>query len=118
MNLKHGKKYEAADGVVYRVRDMNDGLFDESDDTQFLWRSDGSGVGNPALIRRHYKKPQPAHKLDLKPGDVVKLVVWEDGIGGGKKREYKCDKDGPYSGTYEFKQPKGHRPLFRVVSRS
>lgn len=110
MKLKHGKKYETADGVVYRVRDMNDGYFDESDDTNPLWRADGSGAGNPDLIRRHYTKPKPSHKLDLKPGDVVELVAWEDGSNAGVGRHI------VYDGLPH--EPKGERPLFRVVSRA
>lgn len=123
MKLKHGKKYETADGVVYRVRDVNDGYFNESDDTNILWRQDGSGaclwVGQvPDLIRRHYTKPKPAHKLDLKPGDVVELVAWENGeLGCVTGGTFNVGPNGPESDDWEFDQPKGERPLFRVVSR-
>jgi hypothetical protein len=119
MKLKHGKKYETADGVVYRVRENNDGYFDESDGSQLLWRHDGSGLLNPDLIRRRYKKPKPAHKLDLKPGDVVELVAWEDGcVQGAVGKTFDVGLNGPKTKIWEFNQPKGHRPLFRVVSRS
>jgi len=118
MKLKSGKKYETADGTVYQVRDMNDGFFDENDFSNILWRTDGSGIENSDLIRRHYTKPKPAHKLDLKPGDVVKLVAWENGVDGGSGLKFSCNKDGPYSDYFNFKQPKGQRPLFKVVSRS
>ena len=120
MKLRNGKKYETADGVVYRVRDMNDGFFDESDDTNLLWRPDGSGVHNPDLIRRHYKKPQPAHKLDLQPGDVVELVAWEDGALPGIGEKITIGKDGkPDHDFYQLNGwNKGRRPLFRVVSRA
>jgi len=118
MKLKHGKKYETADGVVFKVRDNNDDYFDESDDTSLLWEPDGSGVGNVSIIRRHYTKPQPAHKLDLKKGDVVELVKWEDGYCGGVGDKFDVDKDGVVSRFYDFKQPKGERPLFKVVSRA
>jgi hypothetical protein len=123
MKLKHGKKYETADGVVYRVRDNNDGYFDESDDTPLLWRPDGSGVANPDLIRRHYTKPKPAHKLDLKPGDVVELVEWEDGepLTHALKLTYDgTSLIGDFHNVIRDHSsiPKGERPLFRVVSRS
>jgi hypothetical protein len=123
MKLKHGKKYETADGVVYRVRDMNDGYFYESDVSNRLWRSDGAGVGSHNLIRRYYKKPKPAHKLDLKPGDVVELVAWEDGELSGIGKEYTYDGASLRDDFYHIiRDPssitKGERPLFRVVSRS
>jgi hypothetical protein len=119
MKLKHGKKYETADGVVYRVREDNDGYFDESDDTPLLWRPDGSGAANPDLIRRHYTKPKPAHKLDLKPGDVVELVAWEDGCDAGAVgKTFDVGLNGPETDIWEFNQAKGERPLFRVVSRA
>jgi len=118
MKLKHGKKYETADGVVFKVRDNNDGYFDESDDTNLVWRPDGSGVGNVSLIRRHYTKPQPAHKLDLKKGDVVELVKWEDGETVGAGETFNVGKKGIEEDDWDFNQPKGSRPLFKVVSRA
>jgi protein involved in polysaccharide export with SLBB domain len=76
------------------------------------WLEDGYAIyiNTPDLIRRHYNKPKPAHKLDLKPGDVVELVAWEDGSLGGVGKEYKY-------GNFETVISKGHRPLFKVVSR-
>jgi hypothetical protein len=118
MKLKHGKKYETADGVVYRVRLRDDGTYDMDGQTMDQWREDGTAIDGPDLIRRHYTKPKPAHKLDLKPGDVVKLVKWEDGINALVGKTYKCRKNGPYSEDWEFNgHPKGQRPLFKVVSR-
>jgi len=91
-------------------------LWDVSDDTGIHWRSDGSG-GNqyPDLIRRHHTKPKPAHKLDLKPGDVVELVAWEDGHLGdiGLRRTI-----GVANVAIPSPIPKGQRQLFKVVSRS
>ena len=122
MKLKHGKKYETADGVVYRVRKHTrlDSIWDVSDDTDEHWDKNGKGFGFTDLIRRHYKKPQPAHKLDLKPGDVVELVAWEDiaTIGTGKRFSVldNGDVEGGFIRLNDY--PKGQRPLFRVVSRA
>jgi hypothetical protein len=117
MKLKHGKKYETADGSVYRVRkhtEYND-IWDVSDKKHEHWDENGCGfVGTPNLIRRHYTKPKPAHKLDLKPGDVVELVAWEDGHLGdiGLSKTI-----GINNVEIPSSYPKGERPLFRVVSR-
>jgi len=120
--LKDGKKYETADGVVYGpVRECDkDEYFDLSDDEVLLWRPDGTGVMNFDLIRRHYTKPQPAHKLDLKEGDVVELVKWEDGAEyAGNGKEFIAGDNGKLSHDWiNFNQPKGERPLFKVVSRA
>lgn len=119
MKLKHGKKYETADGVV--VGPMK-GPDEDGDYSAFvgkyelLWHTDGTrwaeGVCGD-LIRRHYKKPQLAHKLDLKYGDLVELVEWE------------CGRDTYVGQVLEFDHVeilldhhKGQRPLFRVVSRA
>lgn len=121
MKLRDGKKYETADGVVYRVRDNNDGYFDISDITQHLWNKDGRGIKPTGdLIRRHYTKPQPAHKLGLKKGDVVELVAWEDiaTIGTGKRFSVldNGDVEGGFIRLNDYH--KSERPLFRVVSRA
>jgi len=118
--LKDGKKYETADGVVYGpVRECDkDEYFDLPDDEVLLWRPDGTGVMNFDLIRRHYTKPKPAHKLDLKKGDVVELVKWEDGETVGAGETFKVGKKGIEGGDWDFNQPKGERPLFKVVSRA
>lgn len=121
MKLKHGKKYETADGVVYQVRKLTEYymIWDVSDDTYEHWDKNGKGFGFTDLIRRHYTKPQPAHKLDLKPGDVVELVAWEDGTTGtGNGEQFNVGNNGVKSVHWNFDQPKGHRPLFRVVSRA
>jgi len=119
MKLKDGKRYETADGRVFKVRAFEDtGNFDYSNDTNHLWNPDGTAINGSDLIRRHYKKPQIAHKLDLKPGDVVELCGWEDEMGGGMGQKYEVDESGPYSDMWDFNQPKGQRPLFKVVSRA
>ena len=123
MKLKHGKKYETADGVVYQVRKLTEYymIWDVSDDTYEHWDKNGKGFGFTDLIRRHYTKPKPAHKLYLKPGDVVELVEWEyqDGCLIGKRITVDMkglpDRIGIY-GLSDY--PKGQRPLFRVVSRA
>ena len=111
--LKDGKKYETADGVVFKVRSHLT-IFDVSDDTDEHWHEDGTGyMRYPDLIRRHYTKPQPAHKLDLKKGDVVELVKWENGSMASIGRQYDAS---------ELRIPsmnvKGERALFKVVSRA
>ena len=123
MKLKHGKKYEAEDGLVYRVRYIGECHFEDFDDPSgHVWSEDGEGyyeLGD--LIRRHYKKPKPAHKLDLKPGDVVKLVEWEDQAGCLIGERISVDIKGlpAQIGIYGLNDyPKGQRPLFRVVSRA
>lgn len=121
MKLKHGKKYETADGVVYRVLERLGGVsFEVSPGDENQWIPNGrSMMGGPDLIRRHYTKPQPAHKLGLKKGDVVELVAWEDGTtGAGNGEQFNVGKNGVKSGHWNFDQPKGQRPLFRVVSRA
>jgi hypothetical protein len=117
MKLKNGKKYETADGTVYKVRDNKDGWFDVSNKTPHLWFNDGTSHIFPNLIRRHYTKPKPAHKLDLKPGDVVALVAWENFDMSGVGRTFNVGLNGPKTNIWEFNQPKGHRPLFKVVAR-
>jgi hypothetical protein len=121
MRLKHGKKYETADGVVVgpMIGPDKDGYFEANvGDYGLLWDKRGKRwiegkCGD--LIRRHYTKPKPAHKLDLKPGDVVELVVWEDGHLGdiGLRRTI-----GVANVAIPSTLPKGKRPLFNVVSRS
>lgn len=70
-------------------------------------------------------KPKPAHKLNLQPGDVIRLERWESGrttsIGVLYTVNHDCTKatdshgfDCPPSGRF----PKGERPLFTVVSRA
>jgi hypothetical protein len=118
MKLKHGKKYETADGVVLKVFAQSSKVvdwiaFESFDDPCAFYDFNGVARGLPDyynLIRRHYTKPKPAHKLDLKPGDVVELVAWEDGSTHGIGKRY------PFDGFPN--EPKGERPLFRVVSRS
>ena len=125
MKLKHGKKYETADGVVVGPMKGPDEDGDYSafvGEYELLWHFDGTrwaeGVCGD-LIRRHYKKPKPAHKLDLKEGDVVELFAWEDGtIGCGQGEKFNVGKHAIESDKWEFVQPKGERPLFRVVSRA
>ena len=123
MKLKHGKKYETAHGVVYRVRKHPrlTHIWDVSDNIEDHWEVNGKGCfTSPNLIRRHYKKPQPSHKLAMKPGDVVELVAWEDGAGSGVGEKITIGKDGkPDHDLWELIDwGKGHRPLFRVVSRA
>lgn len=119
MKLRSGKKYETADGVVYRVLERMGGIsFEVAPEDENQWQPNGKSVMcGPDLIRRHYTKPQPAHKLDLKPGDVVELVAWEDGddFGSvGKTFTVGVDEEK----LWGFKPTKGQRPLFLVVSRA
>lgn len=118
MKLKHGKKYETADGVVYRVFLRETGIsFEVSPEDKNQWDPSGLSMsGGPQLIRRHYTKPQPAHKLDLKPGDVIQLVAWECGRDIGSVG--KTFTVGDEVEIWNFKPTKGERPLFRVVSRA
>lgn len=121
MRLKHGKKYETADGTVYMVLERETKMsFEVSPSDYNQWtRSGFSMSGGKDLIRRHYTKPQPANKLDLKPGDVVELVAWEDGCDAGAVgKTFDVGLNGPETDIWEFNQAKGERPLFRVVSRA
>ena len=123
MKLRDGKKYETADGLVYRVRKHPEyvDIWYVSDDVDESWNESGIGFYNHTnLIRRHYTKPKPAHKLDLKEGDVVKLVAWEDGFHGAIGDKITCGKDGKlYHSDFVLDRcPTGHRPLFRMVSRA
>jgi len=121
MKLKDGKRYETADGRVFKVRKHPEfeNIWDVSDSIYEHWDEDGIGFSShPDLIRRHYKKPQPAHKLDLKEGDAVELCGWEEGASLGAGGKFTVDKNGPYSDDWDFDQPKGERPLFKVVSRA
>ena len=126
MKLKHGKKYETADGVVLEVYEKTDldidwVAYESFGDMGCYYDAYGvaRGLRNEYnLIRRHYTKPQPAHKLDLKPGDVVELVAWEDGCDvGAVGKTFDVGLNGPETDIWEFNQHKGERPLFRVVSR-
>jgi hypothetical protein len=129
MKLKHGKKYETADGqIVGPIK-----LSETQGNTPWyiegigLYHNNGQffngGCKSLDLIRRHYTKPKPAHKLDLKPGDVVELVAWEDV--GPLTHALKLTYDGTslrgdfHNVIRDYSSiPKGKRPLFRVVSRS
>ena len=126
MKLRNGKKYETADGVVVGPMKGPDAYGDYSalvGENELIWNPDGTrwakGVCGD-LIRRHYKKPKPAHRLDLKQGDVVELVEWEDGHGAGIGEKITIGKDGkPDHDFYKLNGwNKGQRPLFRVVSRA
>ena len=125
MKLKHGKKYETADGVAYRVEKRDQPLDDltfESSNCYYNDFGEAIGIGaNNNLVRRHYKKPQPAHKLDLKPGDVVELVAWEDYSNVLVGKSITIEEIGLPSGINGYcirGYPKGQRPLFKVVSRA
>ena len=127
MKLKHGKKYETADGVVLEVYEKTDPhigwiAYESFGDMSCYYDAYGDARGLPDyynLIRRHYTKPKPAHKLDLKPGDVVELVAWEDGCDAGAVgKTFYVGLNGPETDIWEFNQAKGERPLFRVVSRA
>lgn len=124
MKLKHGKKYETADGVVYRVEKLDQPIDYLTFESSNCYYNDlGVAVGierQNDLIRRHYRKPQPAHKLDLKPCDVVELMEWEDGDKSGFGVKIKIGRNGNlYHYFYELNGwDKGQRPLFRVVSRA
>jgi hypothetical protein len=112
MRLKHGKKYETADGDIYQVILRPDGCYGTHFRNFEVWTDEGIGINTDDLICRNYTNPKPAHKLDLKPGDVVELMAWEDGC---------VDWIGARLGHESaMKQPtvKGRRPLFRVVSRA
>jgi hypothetical protein len=129
MRLKHGKKYETADGVVVGpMIDVGDGYFEAKvGEYGLLWIEHGerwaSGVCGD-LIRRHYTKPKPAHKLDLKLGDVVKLCKWEDGMTSAVgfsltfNGKILTDHYNYYTFHVHSAFEKGKRPLFKVVSRA
>jgi len=126
MKLKDGKRYETADGQVVKIfthtsERTNWIAFVSHGDAGCYYDDSGKARHLDSsfdLIRRHYKKPQPAHKLGLKLGDLVELCGWEDGTGYGAGEKFAVDKNGPYSDDWDFDQPKGERPLFKVVSRS
>jgi len=77
MELKAGKRYETANGDVFKVRKFDREFFDFNDNTSYLWKSDGKGIHTPDLIRRHYWKPQHIAKLGLKM--VTKLLGVKSG---------------------------------------
>ena len=64
------------------------------------------------------QRPRPLHKLGVNYGDVVKLVARQDGSTAGVGLEFTVG----LSGVVEFHMwnpaPKGHRPLFVIVSRA
>lgn len=70
-------------------------------------------------------RPRALHKLDLRPGDVVELMGWDNGssIAVGKRYTVNADVsqiihvDGGYR-SIPSNNAKGHRPLFTVVSRA
>lgn len=69
-------------------------------------------------------RPRAAHKLDLQDGDVVELMGWQSGgnirvgekftVAGGVLHDENGDKRFIIPSAW----PKGHRPLFRVISRA
>ena len=69
-------------------------------------------------------RPRAAHKLDLQDGDVVELVGWQDGSTAHVGELFKVLQnwlwnDPPTRGLgINGSHPKGHRPLFRVISRA
>ena len=68
-------------------------------------------------------RPRPAHKLNLHEYDVVRHVGWQDDVGAicglvtvGSQDE---NGDGDWLQAHIYNpSPKGHRPLFVVVSRA
>jgi hypothetical protein len=75
--------------------------------------------------------PRPAHKLNLRDGDVVKLIAWQDAHLGnliGKSYRYQVasgklvnvsDVTDYWADVASGKSfPKGERPLFTVISRA
>ena len=126
MKLKHGKRYETADGTVYLVDRCCTDVY-QCVESGHRWQSDGKGCREPNglkiapdLIRRHYTKPKPADKLDLQPGDVVELCGWEDKNSSGVGSVWKVDGDGEVdSSLYGFyDQSPGQGPLFKIISRA
>jgi len=118
MKLKDGKRYETADGRVFKLSPwIYPGCWHAGDNHSGLWNEDGSSrhgkSDSPDLIRRHYKKPQPSHKLDLKPGDVVELCGWENGLHASIGKQYDA-KDIRIPSM----NAKGERALYKVVSRA
>ena len=86
-----------------------------------------SNVGD--MIKRHYEvitpkpakdpnRPRPAHKLNLQKGDVVRLVKWQDGYTCMIGSKFTCGDSGAVRSQIDTPSPKGHRPLFVVVSRA
>ena len=66
-------------------------------------------------------RPRAAHKLNLQPGDVVRLVAWQS---AATKQAYLRDVEftvgKPMWGSIgsQRNNPKGSRPLFTVISRA
>ena len=63
-------------------------------------------------------RPRPAHKLNLRDGDVVQLVKWEDGSISLIGCLRICGRSAWLQSHIESPLPKGQRPLFTVVSRA
>lgn len=69
-------------------------------------------------------RPRAAHKLNLRDGDVVELVAWQDGRKdqAGVHWRFKETKLLRIGGIGSINVPsmlaKGERPLFRVISRA
>lgn len=69
-------------------------------------------------------RPRAAHKLTLRDGDVVRLEKWQDGRKWDIGKTYtarNCYLDGTSKMAHYHVAsplPKGHRPLFTVISRA
>jgi hypothetical protein len=83
-------------------------------------------VRNPNKLARDPDRPRAAHKLNLQPGDMVELVAWQNGSTGFVGEAFRVSDDGErlvYKGVLfwmlaKSAEPKGIRPLFRVISRA
>ncbi len=83
-----------------------------------------AGPQKCGLTPKPADRPRAAHRLNLQEGDVVELVAWQDGqtrLVGVKYRKagaWLYEIDGLGGWLIEQTYPKGHRPLFRVISRA
>lgn len=84
------------------------------------WAMQIERIGPNVRHRIPADRPRAAHKLNLQEEDVVELVAWQDGRDWAVGRIFKFDGLDLRSEGFVFAVPsvlpKGHRPLFRVIS--
>lgn len=80
--------------------------------------------GGVEYVHKPADRPRAAHKLNLQVGDVVELDAWQDGntsklVGTTYKASGEFLHQTAGNGWLTPSvYPKGHRPLFRVISRA
>ncbi len=106
------------------VRRVWNGLFNTADDWEFVCADEMVDVSPDSLFvmvkpaAKPAIRPRASHNLDLRDGDVVELVAWQSKAANQGLRigETFVVGNEQWEGFIARHNPKGHRPLFRLIS--